>query len=131
MTAGTAADLGVNQYDTKQNLQGGASYLAQMYAKFGNWTDALAHYNQGPGATGNALAAGKTYAGDVMALAGSSGGATAPADSSEPDWMDKLLAWVKSQLGNVFFLLIGGALIVIAVLSTESGQTVAKAAVVA
>lgn len=33
-----------------QNLDGGARYLAQQYAKFGSWRLALAAYNAGPGA---------------------------------------------------------------------------------
>ena len=46
----TAARLGVDPYDTVQNLEGGARYLAMQYAKFGNWPHALAAYNAGPGA---------------------------------------------------------------------------------
>lgn len=46
---GTAEALGVNIYDTQDNLNGGAKYLRQMYDKFGNWSDALAAYNAGPG----------------------------------------------------------------------------------
>lgn len=46
---GTAAQLGVNPYDPISNLTGGAKYLSSLYTKFGNWTDALAAYNGGPG----------------------------------------------------------------------------------
>ena len=46
----TARALGVNPHDVKQNLEGGARYLAQQYRKFGNWRLALAAYNAGPGA---------------------------------------------------------------------------------
>lgn len=60
---GTASDLGVNPSDTSQNIQGGVNYLAQMYAKFGNWTQALAAYNAGPGNIG----AGAGYAQSVLA----------------------------------------------------------------
>ena len=47
---GTAAKLGVDPSDPQQNLDGGARYLAMMYAKFGSWRLALAAYNAGPGA---------------------------------------------------------------------------------
>ena len=47
---GTAAKLGVDENDPRQNLDGGARYLRQMYDKFGTWRLALAAYNAGPGA---------------------------------------------------------------------------------
>ncbi len=47
---GTARQLGVNPADPKQNLEGGARYLAMQYRKFGSWRLALAAYNAGPGA---------------------------------------------------------------------------------
>jgi hypothetical protein len=52
---GTAAGLGVNPNDPAQNLAGGRAYLAQLYSQFGNWHDALAAYNWGPGNVQNAL----------------------------------------------------------------------------
>lgn len=45
---GTAALLGVNARDPRQNLEGGARYLRMMYDRFGNWRLALAAYNAGP-----------------------------------------------------------------------------------
>ena len=44
----TARLLGVDPHDPKQNLDGGARYLAQQYRAFGDWRLALAAYNAGP-----------------------------------------------------------------------------------
>ncbi|SEL89448.1 Transglycosylase SLT domain-containing protein [Roseovarius azorensis] len=46
----TARTLGVNPHDPRQNLEGGARYLAEQYRTFGSWRLALAAYNAGPGA---------------------------------------------------------------------------------
>ncbi|MCV6586399.1 MAG: transglycosylase SLT domain-containing protein [Marinibacterium sp.] len=47
---GTAKLLRVDPWDPKQNLEGGAKYLARQYREFGSWRLALAAYNAGPGA---------------------------------------------------------------------------------
>ena len=47
---GTARLLGVDPADPRQNLEGGARYLAQQFRRFGSWRLALAAYNAGPGA---------------------------------------------------------------------------------
>jgi soluble lytic murein transglycosylase-like protein len=46
----TAARLGVDIHDPKQNLDGGARYLRMMYDRYGSWRLALAAYNAGPDA---------------------------------------------------------------------------------
>jgi soluble lytic murein transglycosylase-like protein len=46
----TAAYLGVDATDPRQNLEGGARYLREQYNTFGTWPLALAAYNAGPGA---------------------------------------------------------------------------------
>lgn len=46
---GTARDLGVDPYDPRQNLLGGAKYLRIQFIRFGTWELALAAYNAGPG----------------------------------------------------------------------------------
>jgi soluble lytic murein transglycosylase-like protein len=53
----TAAGLGVDPTDLNGNISGGIAYLKQLYAKFGNWNDALAAYNWGPGnvSSGNSV----------------------------------------------------------------------------
>lgn len=51
----TAADLGVNPLDPLQSIAGAGRYLKQMFNIFGNWGDALAAYNWGPGNMRNFL----------------------------------------------------------------------------
>lgn len=45
----TAADLGINPTDPIQSIDASGKYLSQLYAKFGNWTEAIAAYNWGQG----------------------------------------------------------------------------------
>lgn len=60
----TARSLGVsNSFNPQQNIKGGTKYLSQLYKRFGNWTDALAAYNAGPGN----YKAGLGYAENVLA----------------------------------------------------------------
>jgi soluble lytic murein transglycosylase-like protein len=56
----TAAGLGVDPYDLNQNIQGGIAYLRQMYTTFGNWKDAVAAYNCGPGCVRDVKAGKRT-----------------------------------------------------------------------
>ena len=51
---GTAETLGVNPYDTRDNIFGGVAYLAQQLNEFGDYALAEAAYNAGPGAVWNA-----------------------------------------------------------------------------
>ena len=44
----TARYLRVDPNDPKENLEGGARYLAEQYRTFGSWRLALAAYNAGP-----------------------------------------------------------------------------------
>ncbi|NNE86831.1 MAG: lytic transglycosylase domain-containing protein [Silicimonas sp.] len=46
----TARTLRVNPHNPRENLEGGARYLAAQYRKFRSWRLALAAYNAGPGA---------------------------------------------------------------------------------
>jgi soluble lytic murein transglycosylase-like protein len=45
----TAAWLKVDPLDPQQAIWGAAHYLSNLYRQFGNWGDALAAYNWGPG----------------------------------------------------------------------------------
>lgn len=45
----TAKELGVDPYDLTGNIEGGVSYLAKMFARFGDWSKAILAYNAGAG----------------------------------------------------------------------------------
>ena len=62
---GTAASLGVDPSDLTQNIQGGITFLAQLFSKYGSWASALSAYNSGS-PTGSL-----SYANSVLAIAGS------------------------------------------------------------
>jgi hypothetical protein len=50
VTAAAAMDVGGgDRFDVAQNRILGRAYLARMYQRYGNWPDALAAYNWGPG----------------------------------------------------------------------------------
>lgn len=55
----TAKDLGVNADDEAQNREGGKRYLGSMFDRYGNWDDALAAYNWGPGNVDKWIAKGR------------------------------------------------------------------------
>ncbi len=46
----TAAELGIDPHDPRQNLWATAKYLREKYLEWGDWTLALAAYNAGSGA---------------------------------------------------------------------------------
>src|SRR5208282_3148798 len=69
----TAASLGVDPTNETQNVEGGLSYLQQLYGQYGNWTQALQAYNWGPGkvSSGAAVPAPvQSYASGILAAAG-------------------------------------------------------------
>jgi len=57
----TAKMLGVDPNDATQNVAGGTAYLQQLFAKYGDWFNALAAYNWGPGNVDRALANGTSF----------------------------------------------------------------------
>jgi soluble lytic murein transglycosylase-like protein len=95
---GTAAGLGVDPADVSQNISGGVSLLAQLYAKYGNWPQALSAYNSG---SPNGSPA---YATSVLGLAGNLGATVpAPPDSIDATGDSSTILGIDS---NVF--IIGG-----------------------
>jgi hypothetical protein len=61
ISAAAAFDVGGgDRFDLHQNRQLGRAYLAQMYRRYGNWGDALAAYNWGPGNLDLWIAAGRS-----------------------------------------------------------------------
>jgi hypothetical protein len=50
VSAAAAIDIGGgDRFDMAENRQLGRGYLARMYQRYGNWPDAIAAYNWGPG----------------------------------------------------------------------------------
>lgn len=45
----TAAEWGVDPYNAESSIDGAGRYLAALYRRFGNWSEALASYNWGQG----------------------------------------------------------------------------------
>ncbi len=50
---------GGDRFDVRANRLLGRAYLAQMFRRYGNWGDALAAYNWGPGNLDQWIAAGR------------------------------------------------------------------------
>ncbi len=60
VSAAAALDVGGgNRFDMRENRLLGRAYLARMYQRYGNWPDALAAYNWGPGNLDAWIAAGR------------------------------------------------------------------------
>lgn len=72
----TAKSMGINPWIPADNLKGSAMFLSDLYKKYGNWRDALSHYNAGFN-----LTAGRGYADKILGKAGYAVGST---DSQTP-----------------------------------------------
>src|SRR5258708_6200607 len=60
VSAAAALDVGGgNRFDLRENRMLGRAYLAQMFRRYGNWPDALAAYNWGPGTADARIVAGR------------------------------------------------------------------------
>lgn len=70
ITAAAAFDVGGgDRFDLRENRLLGRAYLARMFGRYGNWADALAAYNWGPGNLDAWIAAGRPpnrFPDDVM-----------------------------------------------------------------
>lgn len=90
----TAAQLGVDPYDTAQNIHGGVMYLRQLMSRFGDPTAALAAYDWGPGNVQQAMA---QFPSDFSY--------SAPGGSAIPAWLASAPAetrnYVQKILSNV------------------------------
>jgi soluble lytic murein transglycosylase-like protein len=84
---GTAAQLGVDPSNLDQNIQGGLTYLGQLYRQFGDWSLALEAYNGGPGNVqrGTVSSAAQQYAAAVMAASDVPGSSVDATDATTPD----------------------------------------------
>jgi soluble lytic murein transglycosylase-like protein len=60
VSAAAALDVGGgDRFDNIQNRLLGRAFLAHMYQRYGNWPDALAAYNWGPGNLDRWIAVGR------------------------------------------------------------------------
>jgi soluble lytic murein transglycosylase-like protein len=114
----TASGLGVNPYSTSENIQGGVSYLAQLYRQFGDWTKALAAYNGGP----TAMAQGKTpsvswtYAQEVLETSADYGGVVDDSGDASTSYAEAGILGDVGEIPNWVWLALvvgAGALVVI------------------
>ena len=64
VSAAAAIDLGGgDRFDLTQNRLLGRTYLARLFRRYGNWPDAVAAYNWGPGNMDAWIAQGRPPAG--------------------------------------------------------------------
>lgn len=62
VSADAADDVGGgNRFDARENRALGRAYLAQMYRRYGNWPDAVAAYNWGPGNMDTWIGGGRPF----------------------------------------------------------------------
>lgn len=60
VSAAAALDVGGgDRFDMRQNRLLGRAYLARLFARYGNWSDAIGAYNWGPGNFDGWIAAGR------------------------------------------------------------------------
>jgi hypothetical protein len=113
----TARSLGVNPYNARQNLEGGAKYLRQQLDAFGgDIRKALAAYNAGPGAVkkygGPPFAETQNYVKSILSGIHSGGGSSVPEQqqASLPEPVQQNIPDTSGQqkLAAIQFLQAGG-----------------------
>ena len=67
---GTGADMGLNVYDPWQNVLAGATYLKQLYQRFGTWDMAFRAYNYGPNSSNLGSSGAQRYSNSVLSNLG-------------------------------------------------------------
>lgn len=123
LTKAAQIDTGVTDItDPNQQLMGGASYLSKMFDKFGNWNDALAAYNQGPGGD---LSKGQNYASRIM------GNKTQPlsdsaSDDAAPNSSSGIVGTIKNSLGNAGLVMLGVVIVGIALFMSKPASNAIK-----
>jgi cell wall-associated NlpC family hydrolase len=93
---GTARELGVDPWNPRQNLEGGARYLHNAYKHFGNWKDALRAYNFGWSGAAQNPNNGLGYASAILSAAGKVPTAGPPPFPKQPK-LPKLGAFTPSS----------------------------------
>jgi soluble lytic murein transglycosylase-like protein len=62
VSAAAAEDVGGgDRFDERENRALGRAYLAQMYRRYGSWSDAVAAYNWGPGHMDSWISGGRRF----------------------------------------------------------------------
>lgn len=114
---GTAAGLGVDPYSLTDNIRGGVMYLRQMYEQFGNWTEALAAYNAGPGNVSQGIIPGSTqrYVDAILGAVGNAVKGIVPSFSvtgwGQPVQQEGLIDTSQTWDVGVNWWLLGGAVV--------------------
>lgn len=88
----TATQLGVDPHDLQQNITGGAMYLAQQIARFGDAVQGVAAYDWGPSNVAQAVA---QYGSTDWIIA-------APGQAAIPAWLASAPAETQNYVAKIF-----------------------------
>lgn len=126
----TAKQYNVDVFNAESSITGAATYLKDLFAKYGNWNEALAVYGSGSPTNKGGL----DYAAKVLTgLEGELDMANTPegsetTESNLPAWLQGVVDWVKGGALNVVLVLCALLLMVLGgyKLFNQSTSTVAK-----